>query len=200
MSRSLLLILALLLVSSTDAVRASSPSEAGDELQGLREANRALEEELKLAARPQIYLVLDLAQGVLLIKGRGLDLYRLPLLGWQVSNQERLGQPFRLQTRPPLSRPKLTPGEDPSETVIDLEDMPAEYVLVFDPGLWIAVAPPVMQQPWLWAQSRVREWTSYVRAPQGAVQLRLTLGTHDARSLAWSVVEGMPLIIRRSMK
>ena len=42
----------------------------------LQEGSRVLEEELKLAARPQTYLLVDLVTGSILIKARGVDLHR----------------------------------------------------------------------------------------------------------------------------
>jgi hypothetical protein len=202
MIRSCVLITLSLLASSTISYAASPQSGlASDEAGTLREANRVLEEELKLAARPQIYLVLDLAEGALFVKGRGVELHRLQLVYSDISSGVGLTQTFRLQGRPPVSRPQLAPGEDPAATVINLEDMPAEYLLVFDPGLIVSVAPPASEQPLLWARSRLREWGTRFGTTAGPspLRVRLTLTKHDVRSLAWSVVEGMPLIIRRHL-
>jgi hypothetical protein len=194
--------LALLIVLSFHSplgFAAPLPSDVNADARMLGETNRALEEEVKLASRAQIYLVLDLAEGALLIKGRGIELHRLPLLHWETTDETALGRTFRLHARPPLTRPKLAPGEDPAETVIDLEDMPAEYELGFEPDLVIAVSPPAAEQPWLWAMSRLREWGHQFAASQATVRLRLALGKEDARSLAWSIIDGMPLIVRRKM-
>jgi hypothetical protein len=199
MIRSAVLI-TLLLLTSNDVCPAAPPQTSSvGEAGTLWEANRALEEELKLAARPQLYLVLDFPEGSVLVKGRGLELHRLRLVQWEVSSEIGLTLTFRLQARPPVSRPKLAPGEDPAETVINLDDMPAEYVLVFEPNLIVSVAPPASEQPLLWARSRLREWGSRFGRVAGLspFRVRLTLAKDDVRSLAWSVVEGMPLIIRR---
>jgi hypothetical protein len=196
MSRLLLIALLLWLAPPADQA-VSLPLDALGEARVLGEANRALEEELKLAKQAQIYLVLDLAEGVLLIKGRGVELNRLALLQWYATEEAALNRTFRLQARPPVSRPKLAPGEDPSETVIDLDDMPAEYELGFEPNLAIAIAPLAAEHPWLWVRSRVRQWTNQLASPPATVRVRLALAKDDARSLAWSIVDGMPLIIRR---
>jgi len=196
MSRSLVVLVCLLLQYPVDHA-AGLQADVTPEARTLGEANRALEEELKLAGRAQIYLVLDLAEGALLIKGRGVELHRLPLQQWQATDEAALGRTFRLQARPALSRPKLAPGEDPAETVIELDDMPAEYELGFEPNLVIAVSPPATEQPWLWVMSRLREWKNHLVLPQATVRVRLVLSKDDARSLAWSIVEGMSLIIRR---
>ncbi|MBI4400103.1 MAG: hypothetical protein HY581_00540 [Nitrospirae bacterium] len=199
----------LLLAFLTMTAGPASPSslETGD-FETVREANRVLEEEIKLAARPQVYLLVDCSERVVLIKGRGVELYRLPIIDWRLSGEGPLAVVFRLLVRPPVVRPKAMPGEDPSSDPIDLHDMPADYDLVFDPALILAVAPPLSEQPWLWAKSHLREWWRHVvawvrvtvTADQAALgaHLRLTLSEEAAQSLAWSVTDGMPMLIRRA--
>jgi hypothetical protein len=196
MSRFLVVAVCLLLQFPGDRATGLQADITG-EVRTLAEANRALEEELKLAGRAQIYLVLDLVEGALLIKGRGIELHRLTILHWQASDEAALGRTFRLQARPELSRPKLAPGEDPAETVIELDDMPAEYELRFEPNLVIAISPPATEGPWLWMMSRLREWTTHLASPPMTVRVRLMLSKEDARSFAWSIVDGMSLIIKR---
>jgi hypothetical protein len=184
--------------------QAQRPIDSTHEAQRLLEANRVLEEELRLAARPQIYLVLDLPERVVLVKNRGLELYRVPILHAQASDDSHLSRTFKLQATPPVSRPKAAAGEDPLEPVIGLEDMPAEYGLIFEPSLVVSVSPPAREQPWLWVRSRLREWghriaawirTTVMRHAGTPIRIRLTMAKEDARSLAWSVVEGMPLVV-----
>jgi len=171
-----------------------------------------LEEEIKLASRPQIYLLLDLSEPILYIKGRGIELHRLPVLQWKTSGGGFLSGLFRLRGRPEVDRPKAEPSKDPSLPTdlepINLQDMPAEYLLLFEPGLLLAVAPPLHEQPWLWARSRLREWWlrfaswTGVASPANQVagpRLRLTLTGEAARSLAWTVTDGMPLLIGRTV-
>ena len=50
----------------------------------LQEATRVLEEEIKLAARPQAYVLIDLQAKVILIKSRGVELHHLPIESWAV--------------------------------------------------------------------------------------------------------------------
>ncbi|MBI3603744.1 MAG: hypothetical protein HY205_04770 [Nitrospirae bacterium] len=192
--------------SSPDTDSPAKPSRIDqDDLELLREANRLLEEEIKLASRPQIYVVLDLGEKLLFIKGRGVELHRFPIKTWRVSGAQSVSGLFRLRARPTVTRPKAVPGHDPSLEPIGLEDMPAEYLLVYDPGLFLVVAPAIREQPWLWAWSRLREWWTRLGAwtrlaasnePTAAGPvLRLTLSPEAARSLAWSVTDGMPLLI-----
>lgn len=187
---------------------ASEEKATASELEALQEANWLLEEEIKLAARPQIYLLLDLSERVLSIKARGTELHRLPVLAWRVSGMGPVSGLFRLRARPEVDRPKVAPGKDPSLEPIDLQDMPAEYLLLFEPGLLLTVAPPIREQPWLWIRSRLREWrarlAAWARVAAQANQmstgshLRLTLSKDAARSLAWTVTDGMPLLVRRT--
>lgn len=193
---------------------ASPPSDekAASDVEALQEATRLLEEEIKLASRPQIYLLLDLSERILYIKGRGIELHRLPVLHWQVSGGGSPSGLFRLRARPQVDRPKAGPGKDPSLALapdpINLQDMPAEYLLLYEPGLLLTVAPPFREQPWLWARSLLREWwarvASWTRVAAQADQvpsgprLRLTLSQEAARSLAWTVTDGMPLLIGRT--
>jgi len=66
----------------------------------LQEGSRVIEEELKLAARPQTYLILDLVSGAIQIKARGVDLHRIPIAAWTVTELPRLTGTFRLTARP----------------------------------------------------------------------------------------------------
>lgn len=202
--RSLLLLIGTFSLTSIGFSAPAIPAPVESDAASLREANRVLEEEIKLAARPQVYLVVDLPKGVVWIKGRGMELHRLPISGWSTSDRERLRGVFRLQARPMVNRPRTLPESDPLADPIDLQDMPMDYDLMFDPPLTVAVAPPARERPWLLARSLVREWwgrmvshLSGPAAPTGSrPRLRLTLSQEAAQSLAWSLTEGMPLLIQ----
>ena len=58
---------------STSGPASQTGNQARDP-EGLREANRVLEEEIRLAAHPQIYLLLNLPDRSIVIKGRGIEL------------------------------------------------------------------------------------------------------------------------------
>ncbi|MBA2252241.1 MAG: hypothetical protein H0W13_05980 [Nitrospirales bacterium] len=173
------------------------------------EANRLLEEELKLAARPQIYMVLDLSAQVILIKSRGIELHRLPVAGWRQVGEGSVTGVFRLRARPSVNRPKAAPAENTNTTVtaIELQHMPDRYDLVFDPGLIISVGQSARERPWPWVRGKVEEWWSRLAGmlgmtvnADGATELRihLTLLQEVAQSLAWTMTDGMPLIIGRT--
>ncbi|MEP6888477.1 MAG: hypothetical protein ABI945_09165, partial [Nitrospirales bacterium] len=173
------------------------------------EANRLLEEEVKLAARPQIYMVLDLSAQIILIKSRGIELQRLPVAGWRQVGEGSVTGVFRLRARPSVNRPKAAPAENTNTTVtaIEIQHMPDRYDLVFDPGLIISVGQSARERPWPWVRGKVEEWWSRLADmlgmtvnADGATELRihLTLLQEVARSLAWTMTDGMPLIIGRT--
>lgn len=192
---------------SPSAPTSQSGGRAGDQ-DILREANRILEEEIKLAARPRIYLLLDLPDRVIAIKGRGIELHRLPITACQTVEERAMAGVFRLRARPQVVRPKAAPPDDPTQDPIELKDMPAAYELLFDPALAVTVAPPRQERPWLWVKSLMRNsWigmVSWIRSAAAIDEkapspyLHLTLSVEAAQSLAWSVTDGMPLLIRRT--
>jgi hypothetical protein len=170
----------------------------------LAEANRILEEEIKLASRPQLYLVIDLSDKVVRIKGRGMELHHLPISGWAASDQASLRRLFRVLARPSISRPRTLPEGDPEADPIDVRDMPMEYALQCEPSLIVAVVPPARERPLLAARSLAREWWGRITAqfrrdskgPGDPPRLRLYLSQEATQSLAWSLTDGMPLLIR----
>ncbi|MGQ0812218.1 MAG: hypothetical protein ACT4OO_13485 [Nitrospiraceae bacterium] len=192
---------AILLVSLfiCPVVSAADPSISPNNPQALRETNRLLEEEVKLAGHSQTYLLLDLPAQTIVIKGRGLELHRLPLLKWETFRQGLLAGVYRLKERPPVVRPKAIPATD--QNPIELKDMPAAYELGFDPPLVIAVSPPPSEHLWLWAYMwgkaywmRMRSWWL---SEDPLPYLRLILPTEQTQSLAWSLIDRMPVLIRQ---
>jgi hypothetical protein len=174
----------------------------------LKEATRVLEEELKLAARPQTYLLLDLVENTIHIKGRGIGLHQIPIIAWSAGSQEELKGIHRLVTRPPVIRRKIAPGAGVEQEPISLADMPADYVLSFTPQLSVTVAPSVTSDHVLqgvgflgksWWR-KMKSWGSGLFTEKSSTsdpQLELTISVDDARSVAWSLVDGMALVIRR---
>jgi hypothetical protein len=173
----------------------------------LQEGSRVLEEELKLAARPQTYLLIDLVAGVIQIKARGVDLHRLPVAAWTVTELPRLTGTFRLTARPPVVRRKIDPSATTEQEPISLSDMPTEYRLSFTPAMTMDVESAAEQGAMGWIQAtsrkvwkRLRIWRQQlggVQSPGDAPTISLTLSSEQARSLAWSTVDGMPVVIRR---
>lgn len=174
----------------------------------LREAIRLLDEEVKLAARPQTYVVIDLVTNALIIKGRGVELHRLPIEQWTASRLEDITSTFRLRERPPVTRPKIEPAGGAERSPISLDDMPSEFSLSFTPALTVTIEPFAPENPWRWLAFKGHEWWLWFKGRFLALisantvpstpSLQLTL-THDhAQSLAWTLTEGMPFLIRRA--
>lgn len=192
------------LVLSREAVHPPNMDTAA-----LIEANRLLEEELTLAGRPQIYMVLDLAAHIILIKSRGIELHRLPITAWNQVREGSLNGVFRLRARPPVSRPKATtPAENTAPAAIELQHMPERYELAFDPGLMIHVGQTARERPWPWVKSLAQEWWNQMAGMLGGavktedsptIRIHLTVSPDTARSLAWTMTDGMPLIIGRTV-
>lgn len=173
----------------------------------LQEGSRVLEEELKLAARPQTYLLVDLVAGSILIKARGVDLHRLPIVAWSVTELPRLAGTFRLIARPPVIRRKIDPSVTTEQEPISLSDMPTEYRLAFTPAMTMDIESSADEGAVAWIQAvrqkvwkRLRTWGQQWGSAQPQVDaptINLTLSGEQAQSLAWSSVDGMVVIIRR---
>ena len=174
----------------------------------LQEATRVLAEEIKLAARPQPYVIVDLVDRAVVIKGRGTELQRFPIEQWSAVHLAEASTTFRLQARPPVMRRKIEPAAGADQPPVSLDDMPTDFTLVFSPSLLIAVHPPATDDVWGWLRFTLREWWSWVKnwvrrlatgqEPPARPVLRLILTPHHAQSVAWSVTEGMPFVVRRT--
>ena len=174
----------------------------------LQEAIRLLTEEVKLAARPRTYVVIDLVSNAVLIKGRGIEFHRIPIEHWSVSHLTEADTTFRLQERPPITRRKIDPARERELPPISLDDMPTAFTLQFSPHLTIVVQPSARKDPWHWLLFKGHEWWTWLTAwsitivtghsPPPAPVLHLTVTSDDARSLAWTVTEGMPFLVRRT--
>ena len=161
------------------------------------ESTRVLEEEVRLSSRPQLYLLLDLPARLLFIKSHAMELFRLPVEAWSVSDERGIGRTFTLRTRPAVPRQKAVPGQDPTLEPIELRHMPMSYELLLDPNLTMFVTPSWRERPELWMRTFLQDWYQRIRHPN-MIHLRLVLAPESARSLAWSVLEGMPLVIKRT--
>ena len=174
----------------------------------LQEATRVLEEEIKLAVRPQTYVLIDLEAKVILIKSRGVELHHQPIKSWSATHLSRLATAYRLRERPPVNRRKIDPMAGAEQDPISLADMPITFTLQFSPPLTILVLSHIDGNPWQWATQRGRAWWHRLTSwgitlwtgdrPPSSPSLHLTVSLDHAQSLAWTVTEGMPFLIRRT--
>ena len=201
----------LLLLSTLPAGATEPENVFGIDLNdpaALQEATRILAEEVKLAARPQTSVIVDLVDRAVVIKGRGAELHRFPIEQWSASHLAEVSTTFRLQARPPVTRRKIEPSAGGDQPPVSLDDMPTDFTLTFSPSFLLAVHPSATADFWRWLRFTLREWWVWLKnwirtlatgkepAPQPV--LRLTLTPHHAQSLAWTVTEGMPFLIRRT--
>jgi hypothetical protein len=173
----------------------------------LREVTRVLEEEIKIAARPQTYMLIDLEAKSILIKNRGVELHHLPIESWSASRISQLATGYRLRERPPVNRRKIDPVAGAEQDPISLADMPTTFTLQFSPPLTIFVHS-TDGNPWQWVTERGRTWWHRLASwcttfwtgdgPPSPPSLHLTVSLHYAQSFAWTVTEGMPFLIRRT--
>lgn len=174
----------------------------------LKEATRVLEEEVKLAARPQTYVLIDLVASQVQIKGRGVGLLHIPIIAWTAESKEDLKGVHKLVARPSVVRRKINPGAATEQEPISLADMPTDYVLSFTPAMTIRVVPSATSEHPV--QSLVNlgkawwhglaNWTTGLLADQSSKSphLQLTITADHAQSLAWALVDGMAVVIRRT--
>lgn len=173
----------------------------------LREASRVLEEELRLAARPQTYLLVDLVARRIAMKARGVVLHLIPIIGWSSSASDQMAKTFRLSARPPVVRPRIDPSSTSEQEPIALADMPTQYRVTFTPLFYLEIIPAAGEDPFRWAWAQVNNWWRQLERWSSSLiaghplqiepSLRLTLSVEQAQSLAWSMVDGMALVIRR---
>jgi hypothetical protein len=113
----------------------------------------------------------------------------------------------RLVARPSVVRRKIDPGAAGEQEPISLADMPTDYVLSFSPAMTVAVVPSTAGENLIqdaailgksWWHS-VQHWTSsfFTESSSSSPHLQLTISADHAQSLAWSLVDGMAVVIRR---
>jgi len=202
------IILFLFLSSSWAAESEGLPHVDPNDPAALREAVRLLDAEVQLAARPRTYIVIDLVAQTIFIKGRGLELHRLPIERWTASRLADIASSLRLQERPPVTRRKLDPIVGADQPPISLEDMPSQFSLILSPSLRVTVQPSVPYDLWQWLAFNGQEWWRWLKiqwltlvsgdSASSAPSLQLTLAHDDAQSLAWTVTDDMPFLIRRT--
>ena len=197
---------------------AASPTQAADaeyllsvdvtNPAALQEATRVLAEEVKLASRPQTYVIVDLVDRAVLIKGRGIELHRFPIEQWSGGQLADASATFRLQTRPPVTRRKIEPAAGGEQPPISLDDMPADFTLQFSPTFSLTVHPSASDDIGRWLRFKGREWWMWLKdwaitlttgkGPLPQPWLYLSVTSDHAQSLAWTVTEGMAFLIRRT--
>ncbi len=179
----------------------------------LMRENSLLRSELQLAKSTQIYVILDLQKGKVLIKGKGVVLQDLPLKSFTTWGPPVQPKTLTLQKKSALIepgreeiRPKTSEEEpEPELQALQLEDMPARYRLNFDEGIRVYVKPAsagvlpfilnVMSslKSYLVTRPLGTLWNGLRR--QNYTEIVLYLSETDSRSLYWSFLQAFHCLI-----
>jgi hypothetical protein len=174
----------------------------------LKEENRLLEAELRLARKPGTYFVFDLGEGKVSIKSRGVALRefkvgKVRFWGRPISPESR-----ELSEKSSLFKPKRKEvesgkkaGEDGFEIeALELKDMPSNYKLAFTDGVIVSVRKEAEGFfPWLanagrylaWLISRPPLTVWYTLRGRPFSSVLVTMSEKDAQSLYWALYEGI---------
>lgn len=181
----------------------------------LRENNRLLESELKLAKKPQLYFIFNLKEKKIYFKCRGVTLRELEIKKVNLWGPYPGLKDYVLLKRSTLFKPErkeINPKnneKDKQEANFELEalelgDMPANFSMVLYEGINISVR----QKPegffsglrsiysntmWHITRPLITIWNAVQGKPFTSVYI--TLSKKDAQSLYWSFYEGLAGII-----
>ncbi len=204
--------------------RASAAEESPlQRMKALKEENRLLEAERRLASKKASYLVLDLRRdsgetsGKLAIKNRGIVLRELPLVryslrkskgfvfeGMALSRKGAFFPPKRKEIKP-----GKTDGTDEASDALDfleLKDMPTSYRLLFGETFSVSVAATPRDLPskaFYVVRSVLRHlyhsllliWNRF--KGKEVAFLEVTMDKEDAQALYWSSEIGMSVLVIR---
>jgi hypothetical protein len=177
----------------------------------LRQANRLLNAELKLAKEKSIYFVFDVSGGAVRFRASGLTVVELPIIRWRLwgvppetrptilADKGSLFEPTRkkIQIPPPESAPEIK--ADTEFNALELDDMPVRYRLLLEDGVEIRVVPAVEGMfgrlleggrtiGWYLSKPLISNW-KFIRG-KPYTELVLALQPRDARLLYWSFTAG----------
>jgi len=182
----------------------------------LRYENRLLKAELALAGKPALYLVLDLDQKKVYLKGNGYVLKEWQVRGARLWGPQAPAKPVKLLNKSALLEPrreKIKPKkpeeeEEATDTfdikALELKDMPVSYSLSMSEDVLISVRPlreGVLSFParlcrsvkWYATRPLLTVWNAVWGKPFTAIEV--TLDEADAQALYWAVPEGIENLI-----
>jgi hypothetical protein len=182
-------------------------------LSGLKENNRLLESELKLAKKTQLYFILNLKEKKIYFKCRGITLRELDIEKVKLWGQSPDLKHYALVKKSTLFKPErkeIKPEDKEKDDgnfeldALELDDMPANFSMVLDEGINISVR----QKPegffsglrsiysytaWHITRPLITIWNTVQKKPFTSIYI--TLSKKDAQSLYWSFYEGLVSII-----
>ena len=181
----------------------------------LRENNRLLESELKLAKKPQLYFIFNLKEKKIYFKCRGVTLKELKIEKVKLWGQYPDLKDHALFKKSTLFKPErkeINPKDNEKDKeeenfeleALELDDMPANFSMVHYEGINISVR----QKPegffselrsiysntmWYITRPLITVWNTVQGKPFTSIYI--TLSKKDAQSLYWSFYEGLAGII-----
>ena len=190
-------------------------SFADDIVADLQQTNSLLQAEYDLAKNGRIYLIIDLQEHRVHLKGGGLT-----LVSWGIVRKLQWGRkaaprPHVLEGKASSADPErdvlVTNSAEPAKSesrlakAFELDDMPASYRLKFDSGLIISVSPTpdhwyqklkgAGSLPfWYTTRPLISGWKSLRSSTYN--ELALSMAAQDASMLYWAFSEDTPCLIR----
>ncbi len=196
---------------------ASGGAAAPPALERLRDENRLLKAELALAGKPALYLVLDLNEKKVYLKGSGSVLKEWQVRGARLWGSQAPAKPVKLLNKSALLEPRREkikpkkPDEEEEATTdtfdikaLELKDMPGSYSLWMSEGVLVSVRPfreGILSLParlcrfakWYATRPLLTVWNAVWGKPFTAIEV--TLDEADAQALYWAVPEGIENLI-----
>jgi hypothetical protein len=187
--------------------------------QDLNRRNSRLEEEIRLAKKPSVYLAVDAEAKVISLKMRGMI-----LKSWDAVAIRSWGRPVGLRTVKVLRRSgwsaqdrvNMTPGKkkeekadsktpkDIGDDVLEIEDMPAKFLFQMENGARLAIRPRprgILGRSAYAVGGVGRSLGRSARLIWSAIrgrefsEMRIILkGPKDAQSIFWAVPEGTMIL------
>jgi len=174
--------------------------------------NRILEEEIRLAGKPQVYFVFDLREKTAYIKARGISLRELRIKDFSRRGGPMAAAAYSLKEKKTFFKPgreTIKPRESKDNDnykieALELSDMPSRFTLVFDGGLRISIRPETEgvisgisnlfhSALRLLTRPLAMLWHAVRGKPYCAVDI--VLNKNDARTIFWSFSEGSAAVV-----
>lgn len=192
-------------------------SAIAGETEVLRDENRLLDAELKLARKQQIYFIFDMKERKIFLKVKGEIFKEFPMEtarsfanGFSITPSAiRKKSTFMPPVRKELKPQDETKDESKEQTAfkldaLEIDDMPTSYRLYLDDGVVISIRP----KPTNIGSSLLSIWNSmlwYITSPLKTLYhailghsfgtLDISLGARDCQGLYWAAHEGMGAVV-----
>jgi len=188
----------------------------------LKQEVSLLESELKAAAKPAVYAILNIESRKIYLKIKGVilkefNIAEIKTIGivhfngyYSMVKRKAIFPPKRIEIKPHRTEEKENLAASPQEAIrqtdtFGIEDMPSNYTLIFNEGLSISVSPifkdgffmSVLNQTsrglrYIW-NSSCKIWNYFKKTP--FIKIQIALERDDARALYWSLPDNVDFIV-----